>query len=157
MAPILSFTAEESWKLFAKGERSVFEETWHRIPAAELNQSLLDHWANVRRFRETVTKRIEEQREQKLVGSSLAAEVDIQAHGPLFDSLVHLGDELRYVLITSRASVHRSEGPVAVDVEPSAHSKCDRCWHYRSDVNDAGLCARCESNMRGPGEPRLYA
>ena len=82
---------------------------------------------------------------------------DIQAHGPLFDSLVHLGDELRYVLITSRASVHRAEGPLVVEVKPSAHPKCDRCWHYRSDVNSEGLCGRCESNLRGPGEPRLHA
>jgi len=157
MAPILSFTAEEAWKLLCKGDRSVFEETWHQIPAAAMDQTLLDCWGNVRQFREIVTKRIEEKREQKLVGSSLAAELDIRAHGPLFDSLVHLGDELRYVLITSRASVHRAEGPIVVDVKPSAHPKCDRCWHYRADVNDAGLCGRCESNLRGPGEPRLHA
>jgi len=159
MAPILSFTAEEAWKIFSgQGDKSVFEETWHRIPEAGLDQASMDHWGNVRQFREIVTKRIEEKREQKLVGSSLAAELDIQAHGAVFESLKRLGDELRFVLITSSASVREDNGlPVRVEVKPSSHPKCDRCWHYRADVNEAGLCGRCETNLKGPGESRQYA
>jgi isoleucyl-tRNA synthetase len=159
MAPILSFTAEEVWQVLAGShERSVFEEIWHRIPTAQLDQAALDAWDDVRRFRAIVAKGIEEKRVSKQVGSSLAAELDIQASGPLYNALVRLGEELRFVLITSRASVRKAEGaPVSVDVRPSAHPKCERCWHYRADVGPAGLCGRCESNLHGAGEKRVHA
>jgi isoleucyl-tRNA synthetase len=159
MAPILSFTAEEAWRVFSGGsERSVFEETWRPLPEAGLDSSVLDAWADLRQFRDIVSKRIEEKRERKEIGSSLAAELDIQAHGPLFDALARLGDELRFVLITSRATLRAAGGsPVQVEVKASEHPKCERCWHYRADVDGAGLCARCESNLNGPGETRTYA
>jgi len=159
MAPILSFTAEEAWRVLNRGsDASVFEETWHRLPAAELDQATLDAWASVRQFRETVTKRVEEKRAAKQLGSSLEAELDIQAHGPTFDSLARLGEELRFVLITSRATVREVQGaPVFVDVTPSEHPKCGRCWHYRADVSAAGLCGRCESNLHAGGEARRHA
>ena len=80
--------------------------------------------ADVRQFREIVTKKIEEKRERKEIGSSLAAELDIQAHGPIYESLARLGDELRFVLITSRATVHRGKGlRVQVKVKASAASE----------------------------------
>ena len=159
MAPILSFTSEEAWKVFAGDpERSVFEEVWHVLPDAKLDESLMAHWGNVRQFRELVTKKLEEKREQKQIGSSLAAELDIDAHGPTFDSLARLGEDLKFVLITSRASVRQANGsPLAVNVTPSKSPKCDRCWHYRGDVNGAGLCGRCEVNLHGAGEARRYA
>ncbi len=159
MAPILSFTAEEAWAVFGgKGEKSVFEETWHSLPDAGLESSVIAQWESVRQFRELVTKKIEEKRERKEVGSSLAAELDIGAQGPTYEALLRLGDELRFVLITSRATVSESKGaPVQIDVKASAHPKCERCWHYRADVNPEGLCGRCESNLHGAGEPRRHA
>jgi isoleucyl-tRNA synthetase len=94
----------------------------------------------------------------KQLGSSLQAEIDIQASGQLHDALARLGEDLRFVLITSRATVRRAEGSApAVQVAPSAHAKCDRCWHYRADVNHEALCGRCQSNLKGPGEPRRFA
>ena len=119
---------------------------------------MLAHWENVRTFRETVAKRIEERRAQKELGSPLQAELDIQAHGPTYEALARLGDELRFVLITSRADVREAKGsPVQIKVKASEHPKCERCWHYRADVGQAGLCGRCESNLHGSGEPRRYA
>jgi isoleucyl-tRNA synthetase len=158
IAPVLSFTAEEAWQVFAKkSDDSVFFHTWHEIPDAKLDAMVLEHWGNVRQCREMVTKRIEERRVAKELGSSLAAEVDIQASGPLYESLARLREDLRFVLITSRATVHRGEGPIVVQVGPSPHPKCDRCWHYRVDVDAEGLCGRCQLNLGGPGEPRQYA
>jgi len=156
MAPILSFTAEEAWQVFAK-EGSVFESTWHSVPDPKLDESVLHGWGDVRQLREIVTKKIEERRVQKELGSSLEAELDIRASGALYDSLVRLGEDLRFVFITSRATVHRADGPVLVEVTPSSNRKCERCWHYRADVNGEGLCGRCVSNLRGPGEPRRHA
>ena len=87
---------------------------------------------------------------------SVQAEVEIQAPAPLYDALARLGSDLRFVLITSLASVRRGDA-AAVEVTPSAHPKCDRCWHYRADVDAEGLCGRCQQNLNGPGEPRRYA
>ena len=159
MAPILSFTAQEAWQVFdGRSEASVFEEVWHRLPDSGLEPAAVEHWGNVRQFRELAAKRIEARREQKELGSSLQAELDIEAGGPMYESLERLGDELKFVLITSRATVRKSEGaPVAVQVRASAHAKCERCWHYRADVNAEALCARCESNLEGPGEARAHA
>ena len=159
MAPILSFTAEESWQVFASrgGELSVFENTWYKVPNAKLEQAKFESWGTVRQLREVVTKAIEERREAKEIGSPLAAELDIRASGPVYDAIARLGDELKYVFITSRATAHRADGPTQVEVKPSSNTKCERCWHYRADVNGEGLCGRCESNLKGPGETRTYA
>ena len=159
MAPILSFTAEEAWQVMAgSSEQSVFELVFHEIPDAGLDDSALNRWADVRQVREAVAKKIEEKRERKEIGSSLAAEVQIRTSGPAYDALVRLGNDLKYVLLTSRASVEKAEGVgVTVEVAASAHSKCERCWHYRADVNAGGLCGRCESNLHGAGEKRVHA
>jgi len=158
MAPILSFTAEESWQVFLGGrEGSVFEKTWYAIPDPKLDQATFDSWGTVRQLRDIVAKAIEERREKKEIGSSLAAELDIRASGAGYDAIARLGDELRYVFITSRATAHRAEGPVQVEVKPSANQKCERCWHYRPDVNGEGLCGRCQGNLKGPGEARRHA
>ena len=127
----------------------MFEEVLHEIPAAGLAEDVVKAWEDVRQVREIVTKRLEEKREQKEIGSSLAAELDIYAAEPVLGSLKRLGEDLRFVLITSRASVHPAKGgvPLEVQVAASKHPKCDRCWHYRADVNGEGLCGRCVSNL----------
>ncbi len=70
---------------------------------------------------------------------------------------VTFGDDLKFVMLTSAARVHRVARGEGIEVSRSAHQKCDRCWHYREDVNDKGLCARCEANLHGAGETREYA
>ena len=159
MAPILSFTAEEAWQVMTGGKGgSVFEEVWHAVPASGLDQAVLDAWGNVRQLREIAAKKIEEKREAKEIGSSLAAELEIQAHGPMYEALSRLGDDLRFVLITSSASVQEEKSSgVNIKVKASQHPKCERCWHYRADVNPEGLCGRCEGNLHGAGELRRHA
>ena len=68
-----------------------------------------------------------------------------------------LGEDLKFVMLTSAARVHRASGGLRVEVAPSLHRKCERCWHYRPDVDDEALCGRCRSNLHGPGEKRRYA
>jgi isoleucyl-tRNA synthetase len=162
MAPILSFTAEEAWQIVHPGDETVFAHTYYDYPDARLDESVRNAWRDMRNLREMVSKRLEEKREAKQIGSSLAAELDIEASGPLYDSLARLGDELRFVFITSRATLRIVEGaPVSVTVTPSKHPKCARCWHWRADVGadpkHPGICGRCVSNLFGPGEPRRFA
>jgi len=108
----------------------------------------------------TARKRIEDLRAEGKVGSSLQAEVDFHLSGADYDLLAGLGDDLKFVMLTSAARVHRA-AEARVDVAPSALTKCERCWHYRDDVGadaaHAGLCGRCVSNLYGKGEARRYA
>ena len=162
MAPILSFTAEEAWADVAgTQDDSVFLHLWHDFPAAD--DALLDKWEKIREFRVRVLKQLEEVRAAGGIGSSLQAELDIHANGEAHDALATLDDDLRFALITSRATLHRaaSEADEKIVVTPSAHQKCERCWHYRADVGaDAAhphICGRCVSNLYGDGEPREHA
>jgi isoleucyl-tRNA synthetase len=154
MAPILSFTAEELWKEFTgKHDDSVFFHVAHELPAPSDGPALLAKWARLRALRDPVRKQIEELRAAGKVGSSLQAEVELGAAGEDRALLESLGEDLKYVFLTSAARVGGSETRVTA----SAHPKCERCWHYRADVNGEGLCARCQSNLKGPGETRRHA
>ena len=156
MAPILSFTAEELWQVFTgKSDDSVFFHTLHELPVPADAPALMAKWKRLRELREPVRKQIEELRTQDKVGASLQAEVELRAEAQDYEWLASLGDELKFLLITSAARAHRSS-EAAVEVRPSEHRKCDRCWHYTPDVDEEGLCARCRSNLRGPGETRRY-
>ncbi|MEO8717229.1 MAG: isoleucine--tRNA ligase [Burkholderiales bacterium] len=158
MAPILSFTAEELWQTFTgDASDSVFLHTLHELPPVADAPALLARWDRLRALRVPVQKSIEDLRAAGKVGSSLQAEADLHVNGADHDLLASLGEDLRFVLLTSAARVHLGDGELRVTVAPSAHAKCDRCWHYRPDVNGAGLCGRCETNLRGKGESRRHA
>jgi len=105
-------------------------------------------------------KQLEDLRQSGGIGSSLQAEVVIAAPEGDRSLLESLGADLRFLLITSTATVETGAA-LAVRVTPSPHAKCDRCWHYREDVGrDArhpSICGRCVSNIEGPGEERRHA
>lgn len=160
MAPFLSFTAEEAWQVFAPGASvSIFTETFWGFPAAG-DEALLAKWARIREIRDVVNKEIEAVRAAGQVGASLQATVRITAGPEDHALLASLGEDLRFVLITSAATVVAGPG-LAVQVTPSTAPKCERCWHYRGDVGiDAehpSLCGRCVSNLFGAGETREVA
>jgi isoleucyl-tRNA synthetase len=166
MAPFLSFTAEEAWKVFNGAEqsgKSIFVETYWDFHGAEKNTELLAKWARIRAFREECNRRIEDVRTRGDVGASLQANLfvtigaDDQA---LLADLRSLGDDLKFVLIVS--SVELAEGhSTQIDVNPAKAAKCERCWHYRDDVGinpeHPTLCGRCDSNLHGAGEHREHA
>ena len=165
MAPILSFTAEEAWKVLvdsalkhqADAPRvTIFTEVFHTLPPYA--EALTDKWARLRGIRADVQRKLEEVRTAGGIGSSLQAEVDLHADGDDRAILESLGDDLRFVLIVSRATVHAGTGDLRIEITPSTNKKCERCWHWRLDVgSDADhpeICGRCVSNLFGSGEPR---
>ncbi|HET8729483.1 MAG TPA: isoleucine--tRNA ligase, partial [Moraxellaceae bacterium] len=167
MAPILSFTADEIWTVLP-GQRaeSVQLANWYD-GLAELPDSTTDitltraYWDEVMAVKTAVNKEIEEARSRKEVGSGLSAEVDLYVSPEKEKTLSAMGDELRFVLITSAARLqpYAEEGVATtvdglrVKVAPSAHTKCARCWHYRADVGSHSahpdICARCVDNLPG--------
>ena len=162
IAPILSFTAEEAWTVLnGRDDVSVFEGLWHELPVAQMGGNEVSDWLTIEAWRARVNKQLEEARSAGLIGSALAAEVDVFASADDYEILARLGDDLRLVFITSRATVHHASDEPHIDVSASLHDKCERCWHYREDVGSdeqhATLCGRCVSNLYGEGESRRYA
>lgn len=163
MAPILSFTAEEAWQDLHLGQDApltIFTECFHELPLATENASLIAQWDRIREIRAEVMRQIELLRSAGQVGSSLAAEVDIDAHGEDYALLAQLGDDLRFVFLVSRATLHNGT-ELAITVTPSTAAKCDRCWHHSIDVGASEthptLCGRCVTNLDGIGELRAHA
>nr|WP_321240789.1 isoleucine--tRNA ligase [uncultured Tolumonas sp.] len=175
LAPIMSFTAEEIWKLLP-GQRDKFVMTgeWYTgLFAMQAGEALDDAvWADLLAVRAEVNKALEVARNEKLIGSSLQAEVTLFANAELATKLRLLGDELRFVLLTSKALVQevaaQPEGAQATEVAGlwlqvaiSTAAKCERCWHHVDDVGahegHGDICGRCVTNVAGEGEVRRFA
>ncbi|SES71873.1 isoleucine--tRNA ligase [Thalassotalea agarivorans] len=174
MAPILSFTAQEIWSALP-GERGdfVFTDVWYDGLTSNNASSLSnDDWQSLIQVRNEVNKVLELARKEKTVGKALEASVTLYVSDALAALVNKLGDELRFVLLTSEALVKPlSEAPqsagttelegLAVAVAPASGKKCDRCWHVTTDVGSYEehplLCGRCVTNVDGEGEQREFA
>jgi isoleucyl-tRNA synthetase len=160
MAPFLSFTAEEAWKIFAskKAGDTIFTETYWDFGATDA--SLIAKWDRIHAIRDEVNKAIEAVRTTGAVGASLQAELVLKVNEQDQALLDSLGEDLRFVFITSAVKL-MSAAELGVVVTPSQHAKCERCWHYRADVGSNAehptLCGRCDSNLYGAGETRTIA
>jgi isoleucyl-tRNA synthetase len=172
MSPILSFTAQEAWPLIPEqSEKYVFMSEWYQIPVASTaNLISEENWQTLITVKSAVNKQIEAARNAKLVGSNLSAKVELWAQPALKSILDQLGNELRFVLITSQVIVHDFEKAgestelegLRVKVSAAEGEKCARCWHVLPDVNThaghPGICGRCLINLpSGQGEERKYA
>ena len=177
IAPITSYTAEEIWKALPGNEEdraeSVFLETWYE-GLTELPESVRlgnGFWQTILEVKTAVNKALEQQRADGVIGSSLAAEVTLYCEGELLEQLNELGDELRFVLITSAAqikpiaeandAIETEMDGLSLSVKASEATKCVRCWHHREDVGSnpehEELCGRCVENVVGEGEQRSFA
>jgi isoleucyl-tRNA synthetase len=172
LAPILSFTAEEAWGyLPGIPNESVFLNTWHQFPAGAERISPID-WAALIALKADVARELERLRAAGSIGSSLEAEVTVFVPEALAPRFHMMRDELRFLLITGQAdvamtvampasAVKATQEDVWLDVKPSSHVKCVRCYQLRSDVgsnpNHPQICARCVLNVEGPGEERRFA
>ncbi|ABK49360.1 Isoleucyl-tRNA synthetase [Shewanella sp. ANA-3] len=175
IAPILSFTADEVWQLLP-GQRDayVFTQEWYQdLQSITLDTDLSDaYWENLLTVRNEVNKVIEQARRDKRIGGSLDAEVTLFADAALTEQLTHIGDELRFVLLTSEAkvlpladatsdAVETELASLKLEVNATTAEKCERCWHHREEVGTIEahptLCHRCVTNIEGDGEVRLFA
>ena len=169
IAPILSFTADEIWKLLP-GERtaSIFTQTWHAFPVTT-PQAAID-WKRLVLVRDAVKKELEDARQRGEIGGSLDATVRLHATGVLREALSGVAAELRFWLITSDAelvaepledAIKLDNGELlGISIGRSESEKCQRCWHRRPDVGQhaahPALCGRCIDNVDGVGETRRW-
>ncbi|GAA4347695.1 isoleucine--tRNA ligase [Variovorax defluvii] len=157
MAPFLSFTAEEAWKFCGNGE-SIFTQVYCDL--GQPDEALLAKWTRIRAVRDAVNKDIETVRAAGQLGSSLQAKVALTVPADDHPLLASLGEDLKFVFITSAITLAQGEA-LAAEVTPSTATKCERCWHWREDVGHdpahPALCGRCTSNLFGAGEARSAA
>ncbi|MGC6407310.1 isoleucine--tRNA ligase [Bisgaard Taxon 45] len=169
IAPVLSFTADEIWH-YIPGERGEFvftEEFYDGLFALDTNEQMNDaYWQQIITLRDEVNRVLEQARNDKIIGAALEAELTLYANDTYAPLLAKLQNELRFVLITSKAEVRPlaeadvAEGEVkgfTVKVVRSANHKCPRCWHYSDSKDTESLCSRCDENVNGQGEIRQFA
>ena len=173
IAPILSFTAHEIWD-FMPGNRtdSVFIAEWYPLQRLGADEAITqEDWTAILQAKEAINKVIEEQRNLGVIKGSLGADIEVSAGGKLHASLAKLGDELRFVTITSKAILMPLVNSDTTDnallsglqvvVKHSEANKCARCWHFIDDVGSneqySEVCGRCIGNITGQGESRAYA
>ncbi|WP_323843179.1 isoleucine--tRNA ligase, N-acetyltransferase domain-containing [Moraxella sp. Pampa] len=161
IAPILSFTAQEAWEFVRHdGAKYIFADEWYNLPTPDMGNITIDDWQAILATKDLVNKAIEDARADKQVSSNLTAKASIVADGTTVNALNKLGDEVRFVFITSDATIQQG-AEFSVVISPAHGQKCTRCWHIRSDVgtNTAHpeLCERCVSNVEGDGEVRHHA
>ena len=164
IAPILSFTADEIWHTLEEDNtKTVFEDVWYILPDHELPIDRSAAWFALVNARSEAAKEIEFLRSSGQIGSSLQAELEFYMAHDRFKVMESLGDDLRFVMITSSAKVYKvnSDSERKIVVKPSAHKKCERCWHYVASVGSIAehptICERCIKNLFGIGENRKYA
>jgi isoleucyl-tRNA synthetase len=176
IAPILSFTADELWEyLPGKHNESVLLNLWSDVlaPLQQETEFDLSFWNQVFNVREVVAKELENQRNAGNIKGGLTAEISLFVDDSLLTLLSKLEDELKFVLITSKVSLHSLEDKVTeqavstsmpnvfITIKAAEHSRCERCWHQVDSVGKNAahpeLCNRCVDNVEGDGEQRLFA
>ncbi|WP_273285987.1 isoleucine--tRNA ligase [Reinekea forsetii] len=175
IAPILSFTADELWPYIpGQDKTTVFTETWYPgLSAFAADETMnSDYWAIVQQVKDGVNGVLEQARNEAKVGGSLTAEVTLYCDAELHATLLQLGDELRFVTLTSAATLaDLATTPsdampteltgLKVSVVKSTLTKCGRCWHQTEDVGHHAahpeLCGRCVENVSAAGEQRHFA
>jgi isoleucyl-tRNA synthetase len=160
MAPVLSFTAEEAWGILLNstlksvpevGRVTIFTECFHHLPEISEAETLHLRWSRLREIRALVMRKLEDLRSAGSIGSSLQGEVDLTASGEDLSLLQSVSTQLPFIFIVSRADVHAGTGELTIEIAPSSHEKCERCWHLRDDIGQdpahPHICGRCVESL----------
>jgi len=150
-APILSFTAEEAWRMGPRRwspNDSVFLTDLPKAAAPTAGgENLASTWRDIRRVRETAQKALEEARAVKKIGSSLQAELILSGK----DAALLDAAGWCETLLVSRVRREAGSGELKIAVTPIAGPKCARCWRYPDDVGADSqrpdLCGRCAKHL----------
>ncbi|MBA3678093.1 MAG: isoleucine--tRNA ligase [Sphingosinicella sp.] len=148
VSPILVFTAEEVWASRYPNEASIHFETWPEIEAGWRDPALGEKWDALRALRTRVTEAIEPMRRDKVIRSSLEAEVElVLAEQDLLSTLASVDFDELCIVSSLAAAPGEQDG---IKVERTDREKCGRCWRHLPEViEDGGLCARCEEVVNG--------
>jgi len=163
MAPILSFTADEIWRIMPHGKGAAEEVFLADLPkVSEPDGDLLSRWNRLIDMRGVVTKTLEEARADRFIGNSLAAKITIQCDGETKSFLESFGEALPDLFLVSGVEFGEAAGKYAheseevkglkVSVDKASGEKCERCWKYSTTVggnpDHPKICARCAGVLK---------
>ena len=158
MAPILSFTAEEIWRMLPEKAKDTPSVHMAALPTPNVrwaDTTLAERWGRLLASRQSVQGVLEAARRDKVIGASLEAVVTLEAGEGEYDLLKQYEADLPSLYIVSEVGLKKAElvaGSVRVGVSVSTNNKCERCWNYRQAVGlDKGhptLCDRCLEAIR---------
>ncbi|WP_304128233.1 isoleucine--tRNA ligase [Gemella sanguinis] len=149
LAPILSFTAEEVYDNMPYEDAESVHLT--DFPAKNLidDAALEAKWDKLLEVRDDVNKALEESRNEKVIGKSLEAAVEIYSNDSEVVELLNSVDNLHQLFIVSSVEVKENDGVAydlaTVKVTKAEGHRCERCWNIVEEVNEEGLCPRCAS------------
>ena len=149
LAPILSFTAEEVYDNMPYEDAESVHLT--DFPAKNLidDAALEAKWDKLLEVRDDVNKALEESRNEKVIGKSLEAAVEIYSNDGEVVELLNSVDNLHQLFIVSSVEVKENDGVAydlaTVKVTKAEGHRCERCWNIVEEVNEEGLCPRCAS------------
>ena len=147
LAPVLSFTAEEAWKIYTNSDNSIHLLSFLTADSIWKNDVLDTKWEQIKQLRSVITNALEQARAEKLIGSSLEAHVHVYA-----TALPCSPDLLNELCITSVLEHHPDtpqkgtiiDGSYGITVELAKGQKCERCWKTLEEVTaDHTICKRC--------------
>ena len=152
-APVLVFTSEEVWQTRFPDADSVHFSEWPEVDPSWTDQGLLLRWCDVRPWRKLANEHIEALRREKVVGSSLEAEIRMAFPADPYDREVERLKTINMseVLIVAAAEIEiTNSADFDVSVQKTANHKCGRCWrHLPEVVDDGALCDRCADVVGG--------
>jgi len=149
LAPILVFTADEIWEsLPGQREASVHIAEFPNTDENNGDGELLSRWERLHEIRSQVQKALEEKRNEKTIGASLEANVNLRAGGETYELIERYKDQLPAILIVSQVFLDKSDiVGLRVEVEHAEGKKCERCWNWSETVGQDArfptIDARC--------------
>ena len=160
IAPILSFTAEEVYQQMDDRKfDSVFLDEWVNDEfSIDDNENKVGN--KLFALKQLVSKKLDEARNNDIIGSSLEATIHLNVDNKTYDLLSSYKDELKFIFITSDCNLNSEfeNNEIEILVEKNNNLKCERCWHMSDTVGKVEkhplLCSRCHSNVYADGEQR---
>ena len=148
LSPILIFTSDEAWEFIpGRTTESVHLSLW-KPQAFSRSQEEQSTWTKLFGIRELALVELEKARQAKLIGKALDAKVVLSGNAKLLSVPSRHQDDLRELLNVSQLEIRPAQGEeVQVVVNKADGQKCERCWHWETDVGSSPehptICARC--------------
>ena len=149
LAPILSFTAEEVYDNMPYEDAESVHLTDFPVKNVIEDAALEAKWDKLLEVRDDVNKALEESRNEKVIGKSLEAAVEVYSNDAEVVELLNSVANLNQFFIVSKVAVKENDGVdydlATVKVTKAEGHRCERCWNIVDEVNEEGLCPRCAS------------
>jgi isoleucyl-tRNA synthetase len=148
LSPILTFTADEAWEFVpGKTVASAHQLTWQPLGFARTEQERTA-WTALFDLRARALPVLESARQAKQIGKALDARLTMTGAESSLEVAQKNLDSFRELLNVSQLEIQAGNGgEVQIAVSKAAGQKCERCWHWETDVGSnpahPSICARC--------------